>query len=223
MKKIMMILIAIFMLSGCAKYKMVINVDGEGHVDTSLKSLISEEALLSQNMSKDDALNMMKKSLLGSNNEATVKEIKEDIDHKTYYGLSITNIKTQSIKGSVKDNKVIVDIPVESLISSIKSGITKDMSLSSIKKLGGEVNIEVNMPNDASSNVGKVEGKQVKVDLLDLSFNNKDVKTIHITSEKENSCGIVAGIVLLISVLAGIIIMMKRKKKKGMEDFTSES
>jgi hypothetical protein len=191
---------------------MVVNVDGDGKVDASLKSLISEEALLSQNMTKDEAISAMKKSLVGNNEEATVKEIKEEINHKTYYGLSITNIKTKSIKSTVKDGKISVDIPVDALISSIKSGLP-NMSLKSIKKLGGEVSIVVNMPTSATSTVGKVNGKQVKVDLLDLAYNNKEVKSIHVTCEKEDHTGVVAGIVLVIIVLAGVLVMMKRKQK----------
>ena len=66
MKKIIMVFMALFMLCGCAKYKMVVNVDGDGKVDASLKSLISEEALLSQNMTKDEAISAMKKSLVGN-------------------------------------------------------------------------------------------------------------------------------------------------------------
>ena len=212
MKKIIMVFMALFMLCGCAKYKMVVNVDGDGKVDASLKSLISEEALLSQNMTKDEAISAMKKSLVGNNEEATVKEIKEEINHKTYYGLSITNIKTKSIKSTVKDGKISVDIPVDALISSIKSGLP-NMSLKSIKKLGGEVSIVVNMPTSATSTVGKVNGKQVKVDLLDFAYNNKEVKSIHVTCEKEDYTGVVAGIVLVIIVLAGVLVMMKRKQK----------
>lgn len=213
MKKIIMIFMALFMLSGCAKYKMTVNVDEEGKVTSSLKSLISEEALLSQNMTKDVALTTMKTSLVGNNDQAKVEEIKEEIDHKTYYGLSITHIKTSSIKSEVNGDEISVDIPVDHLLSSIKSGLPKNMTLKNIKKLGGEVSIVINMPSDAHSAVGKVDGKQVKVDLLDLAYKNKDVKTIHVTSKKNNHVGMIAGIVLVIMILAGILIVMKRKQK----------
>lgn len=228
MKKFMRMMLIIglcFSMSGCMKYKLDVTVDAEGKNTTDLKIMFSEDFIKNYLKSTDaQVVSSFKTSLAKSSKNSKITQVKKTYNGVDYVGVEAKASQSAMIKTSVKDNKVKVTIPVNKITNSLtSSGLdtsslsNKNYSYASLEAAGVEVSMKVTMPQKASSNVGSVNGKSVKIDLLKEMMKTKSerVNTITITSAAHDYTYLyIIGGVAAIAALGFVCVKMRSKGQK---------
>ncbi len=221
MKKIMKYMLSFFMilsLTGCMKMTMTIDVDNDGEVTTSTKVVASESFL--ESMGKENFIKQLKDDYEADN--VTVKEVTETHNKEKYYGVTATSDKGKSsIKATIKNNTVTIKIPLSELQSDSLSKESLDKygyTVNQLKNYGVEAKVIINMPQEATSNVGTVEDNKVTIDLLDLMDSNKKYITVSSKLHDYTPYYIGGGIAAVVIIVGGIIIIRRRKKNKKKEE-----
>lgn len=208
-----------FLLSGCMKIRIRLDVDGNGKVSSTQTLLLSNELLGMGGNDIDASLEELRQSTAESNPDAEVTIVKEEGtgEEQSFSGVAITEKDTHKYNVTVDRNTITVRIPrqnINEVVSEeIGAGASEDYDSEQLKELGFEAVMVVNMPAAAKTNAGVAEGKTVTIDLVELS---PDIEEIVITSSTGKisplliGCGIAAVICILIFVL--------RKKKDQPEN-----
>lgn len=233
MKKFIHILMTLGLclaLSGCMKYKMQVNVDSQGKNTTDLKIMFSEDFIKNYLKSTNDqVISSFKTSLAKSSKNAKISAVEKTYQGVKYIGVESKASNSAMIKGMVKDGIVKVTIPVDKITNSLtSSGLdtstlsNKNYTYQSLEAAGVEVSMSVTMPQKATSNVGSVKDKTVKIDLLKemMKPKNKRINTITITSKAHDYTYLyyIGGV---IGVAALIFVCVKLRKKDASQDETS--
>ena len=166
---------------------------------------------------------------LYQNENVTIKEIsKKDKDGTNYIGISaVSNNNKSSLKAVKKDGRISLSIPVKDLTDSLNNKDFNDAmktynySFGQLKKLGVQMIITITMPSSPKTNIGKVSGNTVTIDLLDelSKDSNNQIQTIEISSSANDYryYYYIAGGIVIIGVI-GAIIMLIRKKRKPLKE-----
>ncbi len=178
MKKLFRVALAfllVFMLVGCMKYTITVNVNKDGTAN-----LVMEQLILKEYLSDEDFESMYQENLvqIADVKGATVKKVEKKIDNKDYRG---TLIEYPNAIGSdqfgdelaitVKDNTISIKLPLDGLGDAMQS---EDVDLSTLKAMGASMVLIINMPGEIiESSGGEAKGKTLTVDLL--SFSGKEI------------------------------------------------
>lgn len=223
-KSLSLILLA-FLLSGCMKMNMTLDVSGNGKVKTSVRMLASEDTLKTSGMKESEFTESLKKQFTKNNKDVSAHVIKETHDGKKYIGVEASNAMSSSIKAVVKNGRVQVTIPMKTFTSALTdNNITSEtlnnfnMNEESLKKNGVEMKLVFNMPDKAKSNIGEVKGNKVTVDLLHEILKT-DAKAENIVVSSKTGKTFDAKILFLIIgslalIIAIILYALKKSKKK---------
>ncbi|MGN1392341.1 MAG: hypothetical protein ACI4WQ_10200 [Sharpea porci] len=223
-KSLSLILLA-FLLSGCMKMNMTLDVSGNGKVKTSVRMLASEDTLKTSGMKESEFTESLKKQFTKNNKDVSAHVIKETYDGKKYIGVEASNAMSSSIKAVVKNGRVQVTIPMKTFTSAITdNNITSEtlnnfnMNEESLKKNGVEMKLVFNMPDKAKSNIGEVKGNKVTVDLLhEILKTDAKAENIVVSSKTGRTFDakilflIIGGLALIIAI---ILYALKKSKKK---------
>ena len=117
-KSLSLILLA-FLLSGCMKMNMTLDVSGNGKVKTSVRMLASEDTLKTSGMKESEFTQSLKKQFTKNNKDVSAHVIKETHDGKKYIGVEASNAMSSSIKAVVKNGRVQVTIPMKTFTSAL--------------------------------------------------------------------------------------------------------
>ena len=223
-KSLSLILLA-FLLSGCMKMNMTLDVSGNGKVKTSVRMLASEDTLKTSGMKESEFTQSLKKQFTKNNKDVSAHVIKETHDGKKYIGVEASNAMSSSIKAVVKNGRVQVTIPMKTFTSALTdNNITSEtlnnfnMNEESLKKNGVEMKLVFNMPDKAKSNIGEVKGNKVTVDLLhEILKTDAKAENIVVSSKTGKTFDakilflIIGGLALIIAI---ILYALKKSKKK---------
>lgn len=223
-KSLSLILLA-FLLSGCMKMNMTLDVSGNGKVKTSVRMLASEDTLKTSGMKESEFTESLKKQFTKNNKDVSAHVIKETHDGKKYIGVEASNAMSSSIKAVVKNGRVQVTIPMKTFTSALTdNNITSEtlnnfnMNEESLKKNGVEMKLVFNMPDKAKSNIGEVKGNKVTVDLLhEILKTDAKAENIVVSSKTGKTFDakilflIIVGLALIIAI---ILYALKKSKKK---------
>lgn len=189
----------------------------------------------------DDAIKDMEKQMKSSADmkDAKVSPITKTIDGQKWMGISIVGTAADSSK-FLKEEKVdgvdslILTLPMNKASGGISGGqmdpsqlAAQGYSLDKIKEMGTEMNVVITMPSSPKSNVGKVDGNTVTIDLLELSVKGqKNDIVISSAKSSELPMGLILGGIGAVALVIVIVVVLKNKKKKSettVEDsFVSE-
>lgn len=223
-KSLSLILLA-FLLSGCMKMNMTLDVSGNGKVKTSVRMLASEDTLKTSGMKESEFTESLKKQFTKNNKDVSAHVIKETHNGKKYIGVEASNAMSSSIKAVVKNGRVQVTIPMKTFTSALTdNNITSEtlnnfnMNEESLKKNGVEMKLVFNMPDKAKSNIGEVKGNKVTVDLLhEILKTDAKAENIVVSSKTGKTFDakilflIIGGLALIIAI---ILYALKKSKKK---------
>ena len=225
LKSLSLVLLA-FLLSGCVKMNMTLDVSGNGKVKTSVRMLASTDTLKTSGIQESAFTKSLKEQFTKNNKDVSAHVIKETHDGKQYVGVEASNAMSSSIKAIVKDGRVQVTIPMKTFTSALTdNNITTDtlnnfnMNEESLKKNGVEMKLVFNMPDKAKSNIGEVKGNKVTVDLLhEILKNDAQAENIVVSSKTGKTFDaktlflIIGGIALIIAII--LYALKKTKKEK---------
>lgn len=234
--KTLSLLLAVFLLTGCMKMTINLEVNADKSVNTSMDFLMEESALTASQMTKEEFVEQMKEQMLSSEETKNVKvtSIEETINASNWVGVRMegltstademgVNITEETIDGK---DCIVLKLPMEDLSQQMDSQLLQsaDYSVDKMKALGLEMVINVKMPGKATSNVGTVDGQNVKIDLLELVSQFHATNEIVISSPKSAGMDmtfIFIGIGAL--VIIGIVVFVLKNKKKTKQTLIEDN
>lgn len=234
--KTLSLLLAVFLLTGCMKMTINLEVNADKSVNTSMDFLMEESALTASQMTKEEFVEQMKEQMLSSEETKNVKvtSIEETINASNWVGVRMeglastademgVNITEETIDGK---DCIVLKLPMEDLSQQMDSQLLQsaDYSVDKMKALGLEMVINVKMPGKATSNVGTVDGQNVKIDLLELVSQSHATNEIAISSPKSAGMDmtfIFIGIGAL--VIIGIVVFVLKNKKKTKQTLIEDN
>ncbi|MDD3049000.1 MAG: hypothetical protein PHQ89_03375 [Bacilli bacterium] len=223
-KQLFLVCAVAFMLCGCFKANVNIEVKSDGTANMNMEMLVAESMLTYMNASVDD----LKESMMQSMDEETkktitFKDITKTYDKEKYVGFEVT-YDSKSTKKADFANVITVNKDDTITFTMDKEAIgsmgTDELQGYSDSMEGIEFNMNITMPGKIlKNNVGEVKDKTVKIDLL--KFNDSKIE---ITSEKGKTdyTMIIVGVVAAVIVIAGVAFFIV-KKKKGHRDEETEN
>lgn len=232
--KIGLVLLMTFVLTGCIKMNVNVEVKEDLSISAGFEFLFSEDMISAygNGMTTDQFLEQMKsqmKSESDSLNNVAFNNVSRTIDGKKYIGIESSKVEAtaEEAKNAVKketidgEEKIVVTIPMEQLSENTDMGDLSSMgySVDQMKALGVEMNMVIKMPGKAACNVGTVDGDTVTIDLLTLLANNskEDIVITSSLSSGSNMMWIIGGV--CVGALAGVAVyMFMKKKSKGTEE-----
>ena len=225
MKKLFRIALAfllVFMLMGCVRYTITVNVDKDGNA-----SLVMEQLMLKEYLD-DAALEEMYQSSLeeiADTKGATVKKVERTIEKQEYRGCLI-EYPNAIAAGDVGEDLVIskngdtitIKLPMESFNSSLQS---EQVDLSTLKAMGASMVLIINMPgNITASSGGEVSGKTLTVDLL--TFEGTEISaTAKVSGGGGGGLGgntlyyIIGGVAAVTVIGVAAVVLGKKKKAEA--------
>ena len=234
--KTLSLLLAVFLLTGCMKMTINLEVNADKSVNTSMDFLMEESALTASQMTKEEFVEQMKEQMLSSEETKNVKvtSIEETINASNWVGVRMeglastademgVNITEETIDGK---DCIVLKLPMEDLSQQMDSQLLQsaDYSVDKMKALGLEMVINVKMPGKATSNVGTVDGQNVKIDLLELVSQSHATNEIVISSPKSAGMDVTfifIGIGAL--VIIGIVVFVLKNKKKTKQTLIEDN
>lgn len=234
--KTLSLLLAVFLLTGCMKMTINLEVNADKSVNTSMDFLMEESALTASQMTKEEFVEQMKEQMLSSEETKNVKvtSIEETINASNWVGVRMeglastademgVNITEETIDGK---DCIVLKLSMEDLSQQMDSQLLQsaDYSVDKMKALGLEMVINVKMPGKATSNVGTVDGQNVKIDLLELVSQSHATNEIVISSPKSAGMDmtfIFIGIGAL--VIIGIVVFVLKNKKKTKQTLIEDN
>lgn len=234
--KTLSLLLAVFLLTGCMKMTINLEVNADKSVNTSMDFLMEESALTASQMTKEEFVEQMKEQMLSSEETKNVKvtSIEETINASNWVGVRMEGLASTADEMGVNiteetiDGKecIVLKLPMEDLSQQMDSQLLQsaDYSVDKMKALGLEMVINVKMPGKATSNVGTVDGQNVKIDLLELVSQSHATNEIVISSPKSAGMDmtfIFIGIGAL--VIIGIVVFVLKNKKKTKQTLIEDN
>lgn len=207
-KKIVMSALAV-MLTGCMKVTVTYDVSKDAEVKSSMKFLIGESYLTMGGSTPEEGAESLMESYKESNPDAVLSAVSEEFEDETYYGFIDTNAKPECT--AVKENNTITFTIPRTAVNDMGMEDTEEIN-EELKETGLSALLVINMPANAESNFGTVNGKTVTIDVLELP---SDAEDIVVTCKLPNL--LIPIICAAAAVLLVLFFVMKGKGKKGPE------
>lgn len=227
--KVLLLLTLVISLSGCMKVKVEMDVKSSTEMTMKLDYLIEEKLLTASGMTEEEFIEEMKTSMGASAKAAKITPKSESIDGTKWIGMTLTGpIEDEQLKEFLSEKEIdgkkslVLTLAKDFMSSNQFGGVDADKiseqtgySIDKLKTLGMEMSIVINMPANAKSNFGEVDGKKVTIDLLELSAKGNAIQKIEISSALSGGFDM-TNILIVVGVIAilGIVFVMMKKKKK---------
>lgn len=232
--KVLVLLTMVICLSGCMKIKVEMDVKSSTEMTMKMDYVVEEKFLTMSGMTSEQFIEQMKTSMGDAAGNATITPKNETIDGDKWVGMTITGaVSEKEMKEFLSEKEidgkkcVVLTLAKDFMSGSQFGGMDTDKiqqqtgySIDKLKTLGMEMSITINMPADAKTNFGKVDGKKVTIDLLELSSKASTIQKIEISSPLSNGFDMTyvfigLGAVVLIGIVA--FILKKKKTPKVVE------
>lgn len=235
--KVLLLLTLVISLSGCMKVKVEMDVKSSTDMTMKLDYLIEEKLLTASGMTEEEFIEEMKTSMGDSVKAAKITPKSENIDGTKWIGMTLTGpIEDEQLKDFLSEKEIdgkkslVLTLSKDFMSSNQFGGVDADKiteqtgySIDKLKTLGMEMSIVINMPANAKSNFGEVDGKKVTIDLLDLNSKGNAVQKIEISSALSGGFDMtnILIVVGVIAILGVVFVMMKKKKKPEFIEITN--
>ncbi len=213
-----LIICLFILLTGCVKGDVNIVFKDENNANMEIEVLFPESFLSNYNTSIEELMNTLKENGL---QDWTSEESKESVNGITYLKLnlwapeSINKSLMSFFNNDEKKNNYQVNIDLNSINEIYNISELKDVdnySLSSLKTMGLELNLNITMPGTITeTNFGKINKNQVQINLLDL-LTQDEISTVSIVSTQEHKSTFPINF-LIITGLLFILYLILRKSK----------
>ena len=239
MKKVLRglsMLLAVIVLTGCMKMNVNLEINADKSMTGSMQLLMEESMLTAAGMTKEDMVSQMTEELQASEGmeNAKITGIEENIDNATWVGVQVDglNATAEEMQASITEETVdgkdclVLRLPLDDLKQQMdtESAAMAGYSVDKLKNLGIEMIMTIKMPGNATSNVGTVDGQNVKIDLLELVSQSHATNEIVISSPKSAGMDmtfIFIGIGAL--VIIGIVVFVLKNKKKTKQTLIEDN
>lgn len=223
--KVMTMILMVVALTGCMKMNIRVEVKSDKTMKMGMEMLVEESLVETTGMTADEYLNQMKEEVLSKESlkDAKTTQINKTIDGAKWVGLNIegttpaeettTLLSEKEIDG---EKCIVLTLPMDDFKNEmdLDSMNAYGYSVSKLKAAGMEMNVVVEMPGKATTNLGKADGNKVTVDLLELmSTGNTDNLVISSPISgggMGTTIALVAGGVAII--LIAVFFVLKKKK-----------
>lgn len=234
-KNIIFILL-VLILTGCMKMNINMEVTEDLKINVNMEILMQESLLKTMGTTKEEMVSSMKTQMSSEIDDAKIEEIEKEIDSETWVGVSVTGdeLYDDEIEDALKKDGDIITLtlPMNDMSDEMDMDEIDDMgySLDDLKSSGVEMNFTIKMPGKVTSNVGKVNGDTVTIDLLEIMTENNNIENIEIKADvsQKLSSSSSDNMILYIAigvgtvVIIGIIIFITVKKKKKANTVVQE-
>lgn len=231
MKKLIktcMLFSLILALTGCMKINVNMEVTEDLKTNVSMEMLMQESMLETMGTSKEEMVSSMEEQMSSEVDGAKVEEIEKTIDGETWVGVSVKSdqLNDKDIEEALKKDGDIITLtlPMSDMSDEMELDDLEDVgySLEDLKASGVEMNFTIKMPGKVTSNVGKVDGDTVTIDLLEILSEDNHIENIEIKADisqkvSSSSDNILLYVTIAVGVIIviGIIIFIVKKKKKN--------
>lgn len=220
MKKTMMKILAalcVFVLSGCVRMRMSMDVSSSGDVKSGVTLLFHEDLMSFNGANVDEQIELIMSKYREQYPDAVIKKAEEKDGDTVYAGVSVTGIANDALKAEISEGMVTLRLPISALTNEFAATALNGVnySLNDLKEHGAQITLEVNMPAAASCNIGTVEGKRVFIDLLDLPSGTDEIVITSKAGLPLSTLLLIAGGVLIAG--GGGYWLLKRKGTSGEE------
>ena len=220
-KKLLLFSLCAFLLTGCMKFKIELDVDSSGNTKASVSSMVAQSTLNEFNMTFDDFFSNM---VTPESSDIFKKgePISEIIDGTEWVGIKTKSTKTP-FKAKKSNGKLVISCPLADLGSLFpndngETNVDFMSNISEMKMYGVGMELIVNMPNKASSNVGVVDGNKVIIDLMNIP---SGVDNIEISCDSGgNNIFLFVGLALIAALM---FFLFSNKKKINRTSYTPKS
>ncbi len=175
--KMILIVFASFILCGCVRIRVNLDVAGSGKVKGAMTFLIQDEFLNAGGASVSDQINSLIDQYAKEYPGSTVREAHETDGDVSYSGISVSGFQSEELAAVKEGSDLVLHIPVRQAADSLAAaaGTMSGIDLSTLKNYGAELTLKVSMPGAAVSNAGTVSGRTVTIDLLDLPAGTEEI------------------------------------------------
>ena len=152
--------------AGCVDAHITADVSSGGEITGSMRMLAPPSVLKMTGMTVDEAIQQLEEQYASEFPEATVRRISGKVRNTSMEGIEIEGVTHKDFTASKEGQVLTVTIPLRELIDSAAEAA--QVEVSTLKRYGSVVDLTVNMPSEASANVGTAEGNTVIIDLLNI-------------------------------------------------------
>lgn len=228
--KVLTLMLMVFVLAGCMKINMNIEVKSDKTMTMAMDILAEESMITSTGGTTEEWVSQIKEQMLSSDEmkKAKVKETSKTIDGSKWVGVNVSGVSGTKGSGITEKDidgtkSLVLTLPMKDMENQMGGSSLGDLdaygySVSKLKALGMEVNVTVKMPGKATTNVGKADGDTVTIDLLELMANGS---TQDIVISSPASGGMDMTLIFIgvgVVVIGGIVFFVLKKKKKVSEE-----
>lgn len=217
-KKLLLIGLLVFLLTGCVKGDVNIEYVDENTVNFSIKVLFQEDVLDSADTSLTDLQHKLTNSELSTWKN---KQITDTINGISYVGFELTAPKEINVSllklftNDKKENTYQVTIDKSSINDIFNTSEIEDInnySLSSLKSMGLELNLNITMPGKITkTSYGKVKNNQITINLLEF-LSQEESKSITIKSSNQTQRFQPINIVIFIGLVSILFIILRKRQ-----------
>lgn len=167
----LLVIILAFMLAGCMKVRMSLDVGNNAEVKGTMTLLIQEKLLTIGGNSAADEVEAMIRDYQDQYPGAAVSAAEEGEGDDKYLGITISGFQSDTFKAEKDGSVLTLRLPMSAVtgyFSNMPSAGGSAVGLKELKSYGAELTLRVSMPSRISANAGIVSGNTVTIDLLDL-------------------------------------------------------
>ena len=204
-KKLFLVGIMLLSLTGCVKGNVDIEFIDESNASLTIEVLIQEDLLDSYGTSLTDLKHKLTNSELSTWEN---KELKKDINGTQYIGFQLIAPKdiNKSLLSFFTTNKK------EGTYQVTIDHSTNNYSLTNLKTMGLELNLNIKMPGNISeTSYGKIQDNQVKINLLDF-LTQDETKSISIISSNRHQTTQPANIFIFVALIIILYIILRKRR-----------
>lgn len=228
--KISCLLLMVMTLTGCMKMNVNVEVKADKTMAMGMELLAEETMFTGTGTSAEDWVEQMKEQILSSAEmkDAKTTPITKTIDGVEWVGINVEYTSDEASTSTYLIEKEIdgkdcleITLPMDNFNDQMNgtSLETSGYSVSKLKAMGMEMNITIKMPGKVTSNIGKVDGNSVTIDLLELMASGKTEDIVISSPLSDGSMMTYALIgVGVVAIVAIVLVILKKKKKPVQEE-----
>ena len=222
--KICILGMMLFILTGCMKVNTTIDIKSDLSMEMNVDYLMDESTISQYYGTSEVAIAQMKDQLKKQNEDLDITKIKplsKTIDGKEWFGITYSMVYEKGNKKTMVHEEevdgvdsIVFTIPLnESLVGQ---DAYDSSSIAAMKAKGVELTIVVNMPANATSNYGVVNGKTVTIDLLELQSSGFHKNIVVTSAKSEFPLGLVLGGIGAVVIIGAIVLVLRKKKPNSV-------
>ena len=147
MKKTMIKILAavcVFVLSGCVRMRMSMDVSSSGDVKSGVTLLFHEDLMNFNGANVEEQIDAMMSQYREKYPDAVIKKAEEKDGDTVYAGVSVSGIVNDALKADVSEGMVTLRLPVSALTNEFAASVLNGVnySLNDLKEHGAQITLD---------------------------------------------------------------------------------